>query len=262
MGIYDRHYYREPSRSGVGSMRMWSVTTWLIILNVAVFVLEAFLRSSALQHSYAIGVPVTDQQLRPLFYAGFFSIDTALLKMQLWRVITCQFLHAGLWHLLMNMIGLWMFGPVVELNLGSRRYAFFYLLCGIAGPVMYTVLCSLQTLSVNTPEFLVPRFSTPLVGASAGIFGVLLAAAYLAPDRLVYVYFFELPLKYFAWIMMAIAAYTVLVQGPNAGGQAAHLGGGLLGVMLIRAEGVLDIVAKKRVIRGRKVKDWSRDMNR
>ena len=100
-----------------------------------------------------------------------------------------------------------------------------------------------------------------MVGASAGIFGILMAAAYLSPDRIIWIYFFELPLKYFAWIMMGLAAYTVLVHGQNAGGQAAHLGGGILGYFWIRQHGRFDITPKRRV-RGRLVKDWSRDLNR
>jgi hypothetical protein len=62
--------------------------------------------------------------------------------------------------------------------------------------------------------------------------------------------------------MLAIAAYTVLIHGNNAGGQAAHLGGGLLGWIIIRNDSALSIVERKKVIRGKKVKDWSRDMNR
>lgn len=253
MGIYDRDYYREPQRSGIGRIRMWSVTTWLIIVCVAVFVIDAFLLSASRERLRTHGQDprAAFLQLRAL---GEFSIAGAFFKGQVWRMITCQFLHLDIWHLLVNMIGLYMFGPIVELNLGARRYSFFYLLCGIAGPLMYTVMWATGLL-IHSPN-------STLVGASAGIFGVLLAAAYLSPDRLVYVYFFEVPLKYFAWIMMGIAAYIVLVHGGNAGGQAAHLGGGLLGWFLIRSEGVLDVVARKRLVRGRRVKDWSRDMNR
>ena len=261
MGIYDRDYYRSPQPSGVGSFRMWSITTWLIIVNVAVFVIGSLLLHIRQQQFLAAGF---DPRLArsPLEEFGAFSIYTAVLHGQIWRAITCQFLHANLMHLLMNMIALWLFGPIVELHLGPRRYTFFYLLCGIAGPIMYTALWGLGILTPATPEFLLPSMVTYLVGASAGIFGVLLAAAYLAPDRMVFLYFFALPLRYFAWIMMGIAAYTVIVHGSNAGGQAAHLGGGLLGWFLIRSNGVLNLVAPKRTARRKEIKDWSRDFNR
>ena len=156
----------------------------------------------------------------------------------------------------MNMLGLWIFGELVERRLGRRRYLFYYLLCGIAGPVMYTALWLLG--------FLTPTTAQPLIGASAGIFGVMLAAAYLEPDRLLYMLFFDMPLKYFAWLMVGIAAYTVIARGDNAGGQAAHLGGALLGYVLIRNDSALNLVARRseRGRRKKQVKDWSRDMNR
>ena len=91
---------------------------------------------------------------------------------------------------------------------------------------------------------------------------MLLAAAYLSPERMIYIYFFDIPLKYLAWGLVGIAAYTVMVNGDNAGGQAAHLGGALVGFVLIRQERLLDIVMPRRRMRGRKVKDWSKDLNR
>ncbi|MCL2646829.1 MAG: rhomboid family intramembrane serine protease [Phycisphaerales bacterium] len=233
MGIYDRDYYRSPptpshARTGLSRAGMWSITTWLIILNVAVFLIQAFIIASRQNQLLRAGIPLRFARPAfrdPVLFYGAFTIHDAFLHYQFWRVIICQFLHANLWHLLVNMVGLYIFGPIVELNLGRWRYSFFYLLCGIAGPVMYTLLWAAAR-------------DTPLVGASAGIFGILLAAAYLAPDRLIYVYFFEVRLKYFAWVMMGVAAYTVLFHGQNAGGQAAHLGGGLLGWLLIRFRGV------------------------
>jgi membrane associated rhomboid family serine protease len=256
MGIYDRDYYRTHEPSGIGRVRMWSVTTWLLILNIAVFILDNFATTIA---QTPAGQRV---ELHPLWQLGAFTIYDGVLHAQIWRAITCQFLHSGFWHIFANMVGLWMFGPIVELSLGHRRYLFFYLLCGIAGPIMYTALWGLGILTPGGPEMLIPSMHTQLLGASAGIFGILVAAAYLAPNRLIYIYFIEMPLKYFAWIMVGIAAYTVLVHGRNAGGQAAHLGGALLGFFLIRHEPLLNVVEGKKILRGKKVKDWSKDMNR
>jgi membrane associated rhomboid family serine protease len=258
MGLNERDYVRRRPPSGVGAVRLWSVTTWLIVINVAVFVVDTLMQR-ATAHETPWGEVVMGDSL--LMQWGSFSIGDLIFRGQVWRLITCQFLHIGIWHLVVNMFGLWMFGPVVELNLGSRRYAFFYFLCGIAGPLTYTLLWGLGIL-LPEGRGILPELMTPMVGASAGIFGVLLAAAYLSPDRLIYIYFIELPLKVFAWIMMAIAAYTVLTNGGNAGGEAAHLGGGLLGWILIRHEQVLDLAARKKFVRGRRVKDWARDFNR
>ncbi|HUO07460.1 MAG TPA: rhomboid family intramembrane serine protease [Phycisphaerae bacterium] len=256
MGIYDRDYIRTRQRGGVGRLPMWSVTTWLIVLNVAVYIADWLTKARELAaHHFPIGLAADPRLAASIGIARYcyFSIDTAFRGHQPWRLITCQFVHAGILHLGMNMIGLWIFGELVERRIGRRRYAFFYLLCGIAGPFMYTAL---WTLGYLTPIGYMPHADTPLVGASAGIFGVMLAAAYLEPGRLIYVYFFEVPLKYFAWFMVALAAYTVFAHGENAGGQAAHLGGALLGYVLIRHDSALNLVVKRRG------KDWSRDMNR
>jgi membrane associated rhomboid family serine protease len=260
MGFYDRDYYRTPPRGGVGKLRVWSVTTWLIILNVAVYLADwAFkYRWTALNHipfRVYLGTPSAANP-GPIELWGSYSINAAIMHGQAWRVVTCQFLHTGFWHLAMNMLGLWIFGELVERRLGRRRYLFYYLLCGIAGPLMYTALWLLG--------FLTPTPAQSLIGASAGIFGIMLAAAYLEPDRLLYVFFFDVPLKYFAWLMVGVAAYTVIARGDNAGGQAAHLGGALLGYVLIRNDSALNLVAKKNNWGRRKkqVKDWSRDMNR
>jgi membrane associated rhomboid family serine protease len=261
LGIYDRDYYRERPQGGVGAVTAWSITAWIIIANVAVFLIDRIFLAAQIQQAIEAGAP--RPSMGPLEAWGYFSIYTAIAHGQLWRMVTSQFLHAGWMHLGMNMLGLYLFGPVVELNLGRRRYLFFYLLCGMAGPLMYAVLWSIGILVPGAPVMIFPEHMTvPLIGASAGIFGVLVAAAYLSPDRMIDLYLFVMPLRNFAWVMIGIALYTVLVHGPNAGGQAAHLGGALLGWVLIRNEAVLDVAAPKRVVRGKRVKDWSQDWNR
>src|SRR5438128_2409617 len=94
-------------------MRFWSITTWLLVLNVAVFLLQA-----------------ASHEIEPW---GHFSVTTGLYHLQLWRFITFQFLHAGPGHLIFNMLALYFFGPLVESYSGRRRYLAFYLLCGVAG---------------------------------------------------------------------------------------------------------------------------------
>jgi membrane associated rhomboid family serine protease len=262
VGLYDRDYYREPPRGGIGMVGALSVTTWLIVINVVVFFLDRFLWAAQVQQALHQGLP--RPPIGPLMQAGYFSIDTAIARLQLWRMVTSQFLHAGIAHLAMNMLGLYIFGGLVEVALGKRRYLFFYLLCGMAGTLMFAVLWAIGILFPNHLTSIFPeKASVMLIGASGAIFGVLVAAAYLSPDRMIDLYFFDLPLRHFAWVMVAVALYTVLMHGPNAGGQAAHLGGALLGWVLIRNEAVLNM-AGKRPLNGprRRTKDWSRDMNR
>lgn len=198
MGLYDRDYYRQPSGGGgFGSFRAWSVTTWIIAINVAVFFLDAF----------------SEHQLT---YLGAFSISQAIWGLQLWRFITFQFLHAGVSHIFFNMLSLYFFGPIMEGYLGARKYIAFYLLCGIGGPLGFTAIHYLGFIPDGS-----------LIGASAGIFGVLIGAATIAPEGRVSLLFppVTLTLKQMAWIFIGIALYMIFTSGANAGGEAAHLGG-------------------------------------
>jgi membrane associated rhomboid family serine protease len=158
---------------------------------------------------------------------------------QIWRFIGFQFLHANLAHLIFNMMGLWFFGPVVERYLGGKRYAAFYLLCGICGAAMYLLLNFLGAkvmLPGQSVPFLLPNApTTPLVGASAGVFGVIMASAFLAPSAEVLVFMIiPMPLRNLAYTLVAVALLTLFVGGDNAGGEAAHLGGAIAGFWLIR----------------------------
>src|SRR5581483_1870391 len=104
MPLEQRDYFRpRGSASPFDRMRWWSITTWLIASNIAVYVLD-----------------VVSQ--RHLFQWGYFSAETAIYHLQLWRFITFQFLHASVTHILFNMIALYFFGPMIERYLGSRRY--------------------------------------------------------------------------------------------------------------------------------------------
>ena|SRR5450432_262921 len=238
MAVYDRDYYRQPNPSGVGQMRMWSANTWLIIINVAVFVIDSALRGHVVYHQQINGELVAFNDMGPLTAFGHFSMLLAVQKFEIWRFITFQFLHAGLTHIAFNMIALYFFGPLVESYLGMRRYIAFYLLCGIGGPIAYILLWS--------SGLLITASWVPLVGASAGIFGVLIAAAQIAPRATVLLYgILPMQLKTLAWVLLGIAVYTVLFYGSsnrgNAGGEAAHLGGAAVGYLLMRNPKLLNV---------------------
>lgn len=189
----------------------------------------------------------------------FATARTFLRPMQafeVWRLVGFQFLHAGHIHLLFNMLGLFFFGPMVERYLGSKRYLAFYLLCVIFVALMYLLLnlgefvvARVYNVHVVVPGLLFNSPYTPLIGASAGVFGVLMAGAYLAPNALVLL-FFILPmrLKTLAYLLVALALFTVVRHGANAGGEAGHLGGALAGFYFIRRphhlHGFFDILGR------------------
>ena len=222
MGINDRDYarprgqFRQVRRQQGGSL---SVTTWLIIICVGIFVIDPFINF----------------KLREWLYL---STDHAIWGVQYWRFIGFQFLHGSFQHLVFNMIGLYFFGPLVERYLGGKRYLAFYLLCGIFGAVLYLIL-NLAGYVVGTdfPGLLFNDTATPLVGASAGVFGILLAGAFLAPNVTVLLFFIiPMRLSTLAYVLVAIAVLTVLFggEGSNKGGEAAHLGGAIAGWYFIR----------------------------
>ncbi|MFG0329012.1 MAG: rhomboid family intramembrane serine protease [Phycisphaerales bacterium] len=253
MGIQDRDYYRDGrspndgffAPAGFRSMSGWSFNTWIIVVNVVVFLADIFLRTSV---SYPSPVSAAFQ-MGPLEYWGYFSTTTALQDYQIWRFISFQFLHANFFHILFNMLGLFWFGPEIERYLGSRRYLAFYLLCGVAGAALYLILnvagiIWYQQTQQSLPILLIHNPAMPLVGASAGVFGVLLGVAYLRPRQLITVFIFFIPItmqvRTLAYGLVLIALYTVLFGGQNAGGQAGHLGGAALGALLIRRPRVLN----------------------
>lgn len=303
MGISDRDYIRTKARpAGVGSVRVVSVNTWLIIINVAVFVLNNFVFQGVYwdvtqQRRYLPGVgaalvehakPDTSRMrprsdgtfVRPLVVSesdgsggtrqadvgvevvrrmpiiqafGHFSTGKFWSDGQVWRLITFQFLHANVWHILFNMLGLWFVGGLVEQYLGARRYAVYYLTCGVFGALTYLllnlagylVMGSAGMAQTRVPFLIFDNPYTPLIGASAGVFGVLMAAAYIAPDATVDVMMFlPMRLQTAVYIFLALAVVNLFQGGHNAGGDAAHVGGAAAGAFLIRRPHLLrDILA-------------------
>ena len=184
---------------------------------------------------------------------GYFSTSNALIGSnaqgdmiggQVWRFITFQFLHADFTHLLVNMFGLWIFGPLVERYLGGKRFLAFYLLCGIFGALFYLLLNAAgAALSIfgmdSVPFLLVNNTHQPLIGASAGVFGVLMAGAYLSPNSTVLL-FFLIPMRLvtLCYGLIGFSIFVLIFQSndlsSNAGGEAAHLGGAIAGFYFIR----------------------------
>jgi membrane associated rhomboid family serine protease len=139
MGIHDRDSYRQsppvPSSTGVGQVNIATVTTWLIVINVAVFVLDRVLWRMDVTYEDVPIPQVHIQPSPPIAGIGYFSLGMFFVKGEIWRVLTFQFIHASWTHLLLNMIGLFFFGPLIESYLGRRKYLAFYLLSGVGGAV-------------------------------------------------------------------------------------------------------------------------------
>ncbi|MSR18381.1 MAG: rhomboid family intramembrane serine protease [Phycisphaerales bacterium] len=199
-------------------------------------------------------IPVGENLYRRILFLQkwlYFSTSTALVSwipgagvsgFEVWRFLGFQFCHYNLSHIIFNMLGLFFFGPIVEAYLGSKRFVAFYLLCGIAGAALYLLLnaggIAVQSLTGGRavlPGLLLSDPNTPLIGASAGVMGVLIASARLLPNETVLL-FFVIPMRLatVAWGIVIISIASIYFNWNNSGGEAAHLGGAIAGFYLIR----------------------------
>jgi membrane associated rhomboid family serine protease len=302
MGIHDRDYarektaprtsdggYRQPG-GGLMGFRFWSVTTWIIVACVAVFMIDAVLPTSWVAMSpernplsavslsevdrsqwviaddevrmdpsgrvrtrridatvnggYIRGIGEQDEiSMHMLEKWLHFSTQRGFLEVQFWRLIGFQFLHShdSIAHLLFNMIGLFVFGPIVEMYLGRKRYLAVYLICGIFGALMYVTLNLLGIIAAlmwnvnEAPFLLIGNTSIPLIGASAGVYGVIFGAAAIAPREKVLLFgIIPMTIRMLAWLVFAIAFISIIRGSNNAGGEAAHIGGALAGAFFVR----------------------------
>ncbi|HKB12087.1 MAG TPA: rhomboid family intramembrane serine protease [Vicinamibacterales bacterium] len=189
----------------------------LIGINVVMFVITTFVSSI---------VP----------YLGL--VPTLVLhQFWLWQLATYMFLHGGIFHIVFNMLALWMFGAELERMWGTRYFLKFYLVTGVGAGAL-TVLFSLLPFA-----FAQQVQHSIVIGASGAIYGLLLAYALYFPDRPIYMYFvFPIPAKIFVAIMGAIAFFSSLSE---AGGvaNATHLGGLVVAYIFLKS-GPMDPLAE------------------
>jgi membrane associated rhomboid family serine protease len=140
-------------------------------------------------------------------------------RLYLWQPLTYMFVHGGIFHILFNMLALWMFGVELERMWGSRYFTKFYFIAG-GGAALTTLVVSFM------PGFGGEVYDALTIGASGAVYGVLLAYALYFPHRPIYMYFvFPIPAKYFVMIIGAISLLASM-GGPGGGiAHTTHLGG-------------------------------------
>jgi hypothetical protein len=128
-------------------------------------------------------------------------------------------MHGGFFHILFNMFAIWMFGIELEQEWGSRRFLIYYLLTGVGA--------GLTQLFVS---------SGPTIGASGGVFGVLLAFGMMHPDRRIFIFpiFIPIKAKYFVMIYAGIELFMGVSGSSDGIAHFAHVGGALTGFLLIK----------------------------
>jgi membrane associated rhomboid family serine protease len=157
-----------------------------------------------------------------LFFAprflGLFGFSPVYFWTRPWTLVTYQFVHASIWHLLFNLLALYFFGPPVEARLGGRRFIGFYLLCGLGGALLSALLVTVVGDQL-------------VVGASGAILGVAVAFAWYWPDAPVLVFPFPEPFAAKWLVIFTIGVSIVLAWLSAATGVSdgvsylAHLGG-------------------------------------
>ncbi|MEE1265590.1 MAG: rhomboid family intramembrane serine protease [Akkermansia sp.] len=223
--------------------------TQAIIINAVVFFAGLMVQREAV-----LGIPYPQAPKTSLFeILCAYSWFTCFLEGEIWRLITYQFVHANFGHILFNMWALYFFGPAVEQAMGPRRYLLFYLVCGIAGALFSSLLAGLNLYSSlpESPQATLicnqiaefagytgqvhSREMIPLIGASASIYGVMVACAFMYPDVRISLLFppITLRLRTFAICVIGIATATILFNLTNAGGEAGHLGGIIMGAIIM-----------------------------
>ncbi|MFO7445983.1 MAG: rhomboid family intramembrane serine protease [Ignavibacteriaceae bacterium] len=140
---------------------------------------------------------------------------------QVWQLITYQFMHGSFGHIFFNMFALWMFGMEIENLWGSKKFLYFYLLCGIVAGIVQLLI---------SPLFGGGYAYT--VGASGSIFGVFIAFAMMFPNRYIFLYFF-IPIKAKYLIGILIVMQFMFFGGNSNIAFLAHLGGALAGFLFI-----------------------------
>ena len=151
-------------------------------------------------------------------------------SLAIWQPVTYLFLHGGFFHILFNMLALWMFGVELERMWGSRFFTRYYFITGVGAAATTLVL------SVMPVPFADRLYYSLTIGASGAVYGVLLAYGLYFPNRPIYMYFiFPVPAKYF---VMIIGGISFLSSVGGAGGgvaHTAHLGGLVVGYMYLKS---------------------------
>jgi len=188
------------------------VTRALLLANIAIYVLQLLLGAAAL----------APFMLWPLDSSGLLAWSG--IGFMPWQLLTYGFMHGGIAHLLFNMLALVMFGAPLEQTWGQRRFLLYFLLCVVGAGVCQLLVVSWSMLLV------------PTVGASGGVFGLLLAYGMLFPNQRVMLLFPPIPMKARTLVIVYGGISLLLgITGTQSGvAHFAHLGGMLFGWLLIR----------------------------
>lgn len=191
----------------------------LLIANIAVYLLQSFLRID----------------LATTFGYHTFSLQEMGLFNPI-QIFTYMFLHSGTRHIFSNMFGLFMFGPMLESFLGSKRFLILYIVSGVGACLLHggISLYEISQIPIDSAEYTI-MMSIPMVGASGAIFGMLGAFARLFPNTEMIIFPLPIPVKakYLVSLYALFEIFSGLYNVMPGVAHFAHIGGLIFGVLLI-----------------------------
>ena len=210
-------------------MNIWQDIKWqyrygsdlikLILINIAVFITVNLINIPFILFAKTVPFNLVD-------FLSLYASPHNFVRHP-WGIFTYMFIHEGFWHILWNMLGLYWFGQIVQDMIGKPKILPLYIFGGIFGGLLYMLAYNIFPLFSNAVAV------SSCIGASAGVMAIVLAAATIAPN-------FELgfaiiePVK-IKWIALVYVVLDLInIQGGNAGGHIAHLGGALFGFVFIK----------------------------
>jgi len=212
----NRTVYRRQSGSSIPN-----VIFGLLIANGLIFVLQQMY--GPLTTYYAALWPLAEGPY-PTYQQFVAQYPRFAAPFAPWQVLTYGFLHGDTTHIFFNMFALWMFGRDIELYMGSRRFLTYYVVCVAGAGVVQLIVAALQ------------GGLYPTVGASGGVFGILLAYGLTFPNRIVVPLFPPIPMRAITFVILFGLLELYLGFSGSAPGVAnfAHLGGMLFGFLMLR----------------------------
>ncbi len=209
------NYFRSPLTPGVRT---------LILINVFIFVLELLI---------GIGISILNlyipiNQISPLSYLltfPWFGFNIPLfLRGAIWQPLTYMFLHSSLTHLFFNMLWLYFFGPEVENYFSKKRFYFFYIFCGLV------------SVLINFIPFFIRGFQAPVLGASGSIMAVLVAFAYINPEREFFLFPLPIPINARGIVFLVILLNLFYAFGETQYSVLTHFAGMGIGYLYVVAD--------------------------
>lgn len=205
----------------------------LIIVNTAAFILQMVCDSF-------FGTRLFD--LFSVVPSQFFS------QLTFWQPLTYMFMHGDLFHILFNMLILWMIGSELEAQWGSKFFAKYFFTCGAAAAFFYLII---QAVFFRGS----PAYSIPMAGSSGAVYGLLVAYGIIYSERvLLFMMIFPMKAKIFVLVLAGVEFVSTVFYSKNGVANAAHLGGMVAGFLFLFLKAYFKVRAKKQTGTQKKLK--------